>query len=259
MTCPRACLTQTQDHRYAASFQLLRKLELKQQSPALSKALAMMAEPPEPTAELPEEPTQPVTEASQALVTTVSDATYNERLQDIMQHLASQEEAYDAEEKEGVAEIKHMLCGGEDRPCALYMLLRWSCAADDDDALARMALEAGANPNSGPQRCATPLYMACLHDCPRVAKQLLAAQANPNKMIPFATRGEGRVSETAVVAAIKSASPEMIQVLLEASADFSAVKIYDGVTHDAMQVHRTQPAPTRPWPSQQRDSVPNVW
>ena len=241
------CLTQTRDDRFAASFQLLRKLELKQQSPALSKALAMMAEPPE----LPEEPTQPVTEA---LVTTVSDATYNERLQDIMQHLASQEEAYDAEEKKGVAEIKHMLCGGEDRPCALYMLLRWSCAADDDDALARMALEAGADPNFGSPRCGTPLYVACLQDSPRVAKQLLAANANPNQMVPYATRDKGRVAETAVVPAIKSASPEMIQILLEAGADFSAVKIYDGVTYDAMQVHRTQPATTRPWLSQQRVS-----
>ena len=236
MTCPRACLTQTQDKRYAASFQLLRKLELKQQSPALSKALAMMAEPPE----LPEEPAQPATEASQALVTTVSDATYNERLQDIMQHLASQEELCNAEAKEEIAQIKLWLCG-EDRPCALYMLLRWSCAADDDDALARMALEAGADPNFGPPRCGPPLYVACLHDCPRVAKQLLAANANPNQMVPYATRDKGRVAETAVVPAIKSASPEMIQILLEAGADFSAVKIYDGVTYDAMQVHRTQP------------------
>ena len=227
------CLTQTRDDRFAASFQLLRKLELKQQSPALSKALAMMAEPPE----LPEEPAQPATEASQALVTTVSDATYNERLQDIMQHLASQEELYNAEAKEEIAQIKLWLCG-EDRPCALYMLLRWSCLTDDDDALARMALEAGADPNFGPPRCGPPLYVACLHDCPRVAKQLLAANANPNQMVPYATRDKGHIGETAVVAAIKSASPEMIQILLEAGADFSAAKICDGVTYDAMQVRR---------------------
>lgn len=187
------------------------------------------------------------------LVTTVSDATYNERLQDIMQHLASQEEVYDAEAKEEIAKIKRILCG-ENRPYALFTLLRWSCLTHDDEALARMALEAGADPNYGPERCGTPLYVACLQHCPRIAKQLLASKANPNQKVPYATRDKSRFAETAVVAAIKSASPEMIQILLEAGADFSAVKIYDGVTHDAMQVHRTQPAPTRPWPSQQRIS-----
>lgn len=231
------CLTQTQDDRYAACFKLLRKLELKQESRALAEALALMAEPPE----LPEESAQPVTEGSQALVTAVSDATYTERLHDIMQRLAAQEEAYDAETKAEIAEIKRLLFG-ENRPYALFALLQWSCRTDDDDVLARMALEAGADPNTGFERCGTPLYVACLQDCPRVAKQLLAAQASPNTMISFAPR----VARTAVVAAIRTASPEMIQILLEAGADFSAVKICDGVTLDAMQVHHAQPAPTRP-------------
>ena len=85
--CPRVCLTQTKIDQHAASFELLRKLELKQQSPELAKALVLMAEAPE----LPEEPEELAPETSQALVTIASDAAYNKSLQTIMQHLTSQE------------------------------------------------------------------------------------------------------------------------------------------------------------------------
>ena len=138
---------------------------------------------------------------------------------------------------------------GEKRPEALSTLLRWSCQTDDDDALARMALEAGADPNFG---CGygPPLHVACMHGCPRTAKLLLAAQAHPNTMAPYLPKGKGGgvVKRSALDMAIATASPEMIQILLEAGADFNAVRIHGGVTYDAMQVHTAHSQhSTRPW------------
>ena len=257
--CPRVCLTQTKVDRFAASFELLRKLELKQQSPELAEALVLMAEAPE----LPEEPEKLAPETSQASVTTVSDAAYNKSLQTILQHLTSQEATYDANAAGEIAQIKRLLISGEKRPEALSTLLRWCCSADDDDALARMAFEAGADPNLGCEYLGPPLHVACTHVCPRIAKLLLAAQAHPNTMVPYLPKkkGGGAVKRTALDMAIATASPEMIQILLEAGADFNAVRIHGGLTYDAMQVHRTQSAldmtVARPTPSSQTLS-PNL-
>ena len=244
--CPRVCLTQTKIDQYAASFELLHKLELKQQSPELAEALVLMAEVPE----LPEEPEKLAPETSQASVTTVSDAAYNKSLQTILQHLTSQEATYDANAAGEIAQIKRLLISGEKRPEALSTLLRWCCSADDDDALARMAFEAGADPNLGCEYLGPPLHVACTHVCPRIAKLLLAAQAHPNTMVPYLPKGKvgGAVKRTALDIAIATASPEMIQILLEAGADFNAVKIHGGVTYDAMQVHTAHSQhSTRPW------------
>ena len=238
VTCPCTCLTQANASKYVMCFKLLRKLEVKQQSPELSKALVLMAEPPE----LPEEPEQPAPETPQALVTTVSDAVYNERLQTIMQHLTSQVAVYgdDAERVEEIAQIKRQLASGKKRPETLGTLLRWSCLTCDDDTLTRMVLEAGADPNL----CAgygPPLHTACQNGYmgSRIAKLLLSAQANPNTMAAYLPRKKGgqRSERTALDFAITAASPEMIQILLEAGADFNTVRIHKGVTYDAIQVH----------------------
>ena len=237
----RVSLTQTKIDQHAASFELLRKLELKQQSPELAKALVLMAEAPE----LPEEPEELAPETSQALVTIVSDAAYNKSLQTIMQHLTSQEAVYGTNAIEEIALIKRLLVSGDasHRSEALAVLLRWCSRTNDDDTLARMALEAGADPNFG---CGygPPLHVACMHGCPRTARLLLAAQAHPNTMVPYLPKGKGGgvVKRSALDMAIATASPEMIQILLEAGADFNAVRIHGGLTYDAMQVHRKQPA-----------------
>ena len=244
----RVSLTQTKIDQHAASFELLRKLELKQQSPELAKALVLMAEAPE----LPEEPEELAPETSQALVTIVSDAAYNKSLQTIMQHLTSQEAVYGTNAIEEIALIKRLLVSGDasHRSEALAALLRWCCSADDDDALARMAFEAGADPNLGCEYLGPPLHVACTHVCPRIAKLLLAAQAHPNTMVPYLPKGKGGgvVKRSALDMAFSTASPEMIQILLEAGADFNAVKIHGGVTYDAMQVHTAHSQhSTRPW------------
>ena len=235
----RVSCAQTITEGYFQGFELLRKLNGMQRSPELAKALVLMAELPE----LPEEPEQPAPkqpapDVSQAMVTAVSDAAYNERLQTIMQRLTSQEAVYDANADDEIATLKDLLVSGEKRAEALYVLLRWCCTTDDDDALAHMALEAGADPNYrlgyGP-----PLHMACLHSCPRIAKLLLRAHASPNAVVPYLPRKKGgsAVKRTALDMAITRASPEIIQILLEAGADFNVVRIHEGVTYDAMQVH----------------------
>jgi len=198
-------------------------------------------------------------------VTIASDAAYNKSLQTIMQHLTSQEAVYGTNAIEEIALIKRLLVSGDasHRSEALAALLRWCCSADDDDALARMAFEAGADPNLGCEYLGPPLHVACTHVCPRIAKLLLAAQAHPNTMVPYLPKGKvgGAVKRTALDIAIATASPEMIQILLEAGADFNAVRIHGGLTYDAMQVHRTQSAldmtVARPTPSSQTLS-PNL-
>ena len=198
--------------------------------------------------ETPELPEQPLPEtSSQVMVTTVSDPADDQRLRIILRRLTSHEAEYEASDVEHLAALKRALVSGEKRPEALSAVLRWCCCANDDDSLARMALEAGADPNgANPQYETAPLHIALASAtyCPRVAKLLLDAHANPNAMARYTPQKKGNswIERTPLDLAISKLNPEIIQVLLDAGADFTVVRASEGVNYDAMQVHGTQPA-----------------
>ena len=159
----------------------------------------------------------------------------------LMFKLCHAETLYDADAVAEIAEIKLLLLSREKRSEGLYVLLRWCCAVEDDDTLARMALEAGADPNRAFEH-GPPLHVACRNDCPRIAKLLLDAHADPNAMVTNAPRegGTSVLKRTALDLAMVGASTRIIQILLDAGVDFNAVRVCDGKTFDAKQVHRAQ-------------------
>ena len=122
----------------------------------------------------------------------------------------------------------------------LYTLLRWCCDHGDDEELANLALQAGASPNDYSPPASPLLHIACIRNCPRITKALLGAHANSNQAVVYkpCKKGDSKTTKTALEFAIRAVNPKIIQILLEAGADFEVVCVQEGVTLNAMQVHR---------------------
>lgn len=101
-----------------------------------------------------------------------------------------------------------------DAPGAYGMTaLLWACEANDL-ALARLLLEAGADPDLGNRYGITPLWLAATNRSAGLVELLLGHGADPTRALPH--------GETALMAAARAGDADSIRLLLEAGSDPNA-------------------------------------
>ena len=109
-----------------------------------------------------------------------------------------------------------------DEPSAYGMTALIFAAQADDLEMARMLLEAGANPSLGNLYEITPLWLAATNRSPEMTRLLLSHGADASF-----TMAHG---ETALMAAGRSGDAESIRLLIEAGADANASENKHGET-----------------------------
>ena len=99
--------------------------------------------------------------------------------------------------------------------------LLWAAQANDLE-MARLLLEADADPNLGNRYHITPLWLAALNRSPEMIELLLGFGASAKAVMPH--------GETALMVAARAGDPESIRMLLAAGADANASETLQGET-----------------------------
>ena len=260
-----------QSEGYNACLQLLKKVHDQQKEPELTKILSetlkmrlpekkqlaigtTLAEVPAKTSDrASEEHMEHIDERMQHILRRVLDAR---RLYVRDPEYAKTAETIDKE----LQTVMKMLMSEGTQPQGLSALIDWCCRFHDGD-LARMALEAGAEPNY-PRHHRTappPLYTAIENSAAGVAKALIDFSADPNSTVLFRPAEDSFMSifcqkecaATPLHYALTFANPntDVVKLLITAGANLDFVGSWDGKRRSAEQVPRdptTLPAPLSP-------------
>ncbi|MES2606887.1 MAG: ankyrin repeat domain-containing protein, partial [Pseudomonadota bacterium] len=134
-------------------------------------------------------------------------------------------ELADAAKQQDVERVQSLLKNGAavneqqvDGATALLWAVQW-----DDVALARVLIEADADPAIGNRTGASPLQLAAINGNAEMLTLLLKAGANPNQPL-------SATNDTALMMAARTGIPAAIKVLLDANADVNAVETWSGTT-----------------------------